>query len=78
MAEHDIINNNVIISTAGGTTRTVALPAHPAHAHGGSPAGSGPPGNGDEELTSLSWLQDKNLLKGNDRIIIIGKEKPKK
>uniref|UniRef100_A0A182M8D7 Fork-head domain-containing protein n=1 Tax=Anopheles culicifacies TaxID=139723 RepID=A0A182M8D7_9DIPT len=72
MAEHDIINNNVIISTTtgnggSGTARTVTLPAHQSHLlHSGTPVATtnGPPTtNGDEELTSLSWLQDKNLLK---------------
>uniref|UniRef100_A0A182TBY2 Uncharacterized protein n=1 Tax=Anopheles maculatus TaxID=74869 RepID=A0A182TBY2_9DIPT len=71
MAEHDIINNNVIISTTnsgtGGTTRTVALPAHhqPHLVPGGGTTNGPPTTNGDEDLTSLSWLQDKNLIKGN-------------
>lgn len=32
----------------------------------GGNAGNLPPADHDDELTSLSWLQDRNLLRGKD------------
>ncbi|XP_058055757.1 uncharacterized protein LOC131207164 [Anopheles bellator] len=77
MAEHDIINNNVIISASGvvsngsssTTPRTTIATVsshqlHPTSAGGTTTGVPATAAHGDEELTSLTWLQDENLLKG--------------
>lgn len=52
-SDHDIINNNNILSLANGNATVQA-----------NVATSAAPTTTDEELTPLHWLHDKNLLKG--------------
>lgn len=78
-AEHDFINNNnVVITTSGASHSHHSHNSHPAHhqhqqqhsIRNGTMLATNGAGTSivvntnDEELTPLTWLHDKNLLKG--------------